>query len=215
MSIVCPVCGTTNADGTEYCEGCGIALSSVGAADASPVSLDAAPTQADFEPSPSVADGVSGAPSAHPLTSDEAPAAEGVPTGSVSSSSPPSYANPASTSMPTTGTHLVHKSLGALTSTTILLRGPRLTVGRFDPSSGPVDIDLSGFAGQENISRRHAEIYQEQGAWCVRDLGSTNGVFVKPAGAERFEPRLQAPAVLGDGDEIAFGNITFVFHAGP
>jgi len=61
----------------------------------------------------------------------------------------------------------------------IPLQGPRLVVGRFDASTGPVEIDLTGVPGAENISRRHAELYFEGGAWKVRDLGSTNGVFVK------------------------------------
>ncbi|TAF11313.1 MAG: FHA domain-containing protein, partial [Nostocales cyanobacterium] len=53
-------------------------------------------------------------------------------------------------------------------------------VGIFDPDSGPVDIDLEIFSGSETVSRNHAEIYPEMGTWKVKDLGSTNGIFIKP-----------------------------------
>ena len=49
------------------------------------------------------------------------------------------------------------KKFGAPTGDVIPLQGDHLVVGRFDASTGPVDIDLSGLAGQEHISRRHAE----------------------------------------------------------
>lgn len=106
------------------------------------------------------------------------------------------------------------KKYGAPTGEFIPLQGERLVVGRFDASSGPVDIDLTGMGGQEHISRRHAELYRENGAWMVRDLGSTNGVYVKKSGESAFSPRLQEPAALADGDEVAFGNLMLTFHQG-
>ncbi|GHF65717.1 hypothetical protein HNQ07_004764 [Deinococcus metalli] len=106
------------------------------------------------------------------------------------------------------------KKYGAPTGEFIPLHGERLVVGRFDASSGPVDIDLTGMGGQEHISRRHAELYRENGVWTVRDLGSTNGVYVKRAGESAFSPRLQEPAPLHDGDELAFGNLMLTFHQG-
>jgi len=104
------------------------------------------------------------------------------------------------------------KKFGAPTGEFIPLQGERLVVGRFDASSGPVDIDLSGLGGQEHISRRHAELYRDQGVWSVRDLGSTNGVYIKRKGETSFSPRLQEPAALSDGDELAFGNLMLTFH---
>lgn len=104
------------------------------------------------------------------------------------------------------------KKFGAPTGEFIPLQGERLVVGRFDASSGPVDIDLSGLGGQEHISRRHAELYRDQGVWSVRDLGSTNGVYIKRKGEASFSPRLQEPAALSDGDELAFGNLMLTFH---
>ncbi|WP_019009279.1 FHA domain-containing protein [Deinococcus aquatilis] len=104
------------------------------------------------------------------------------------------------------------KKFGAPTGEFIPLQGERLVVGRFDASSGPVDIDLSGLGGQEHISRRHAELYRDQGTWSVRDLGSTNGVYIKRKGETSFSPRLQEPAALSDGDELAFGNLMLTFQ---
>ena len=91
--------------------------------------------------------------------------------------------------------------------------GERLIIGRFDPESGPVDIDLENTPEAAQISRHHAEMYREaDGTWYVRDLGSTNGVFIKPAGASTFNSRITTPEAVSNGDEIAFGNARFVLR---
>jgi pSer/pThr/pTyr-binding forkhead associated (FHA) protein len=100
---------------------------------------------------------------------------------------------------------------GASGGESFTLSSDQMVVGRFDPSAGPVDIDLAGHPGENYISRRHAELYLENGVWFVRDLGSTNGVYVKKAGQGQYSPRLTEPSALGDGDEVAFGNVKFVF----
>lgn len=100
---------------------------------------------------------------------------------------------------------------GAPTGEEIPLFGQRLVVGRFDPETGPVDIDLSEAAESSHISRQHGELYREGDVWMVRDLGSTNGVFVKSGTDASFGPRVTAPRSLNDGDEVAFGNARFVF----
>ncbi|MBB6098646.1 hypothetical protein HNR42_002081 [Deinobacterium chartae] len=107
---------------------------------------------------------------------------------------------------------LAFKRFGALTGDVVPLHAGRMVVGRFDASTGPVEIDVSGLPGAEHVSRRHAELYLEGGRWMVRDLGSTNGVFVKRAQDEAFGPRLTAPVALEDGDELAFGNMVVVFQ---
>ena len=87
-------------------------------------------------------------------------------------------------------------------------------VGIFDSDSGPVEIDLEQFFGGETVSRNHAEIYQELGTWKIKDLGSTNGVFIKAPGQTRFSARITIPTPLNSGDEIAFGKVRFLFEAG-
>ncbi len=98
-----------------------------------------------------------------------------------------------------------------MTGDGFVMHSERMVVGRFDPSAGPVDIDLSGGQGENYISRRHAEVYLENGVWLVRDLGSTNGVYVKRAGQAQYSPRIIEPQSLNDGDEVAFGNMKFLF----
>jgi hypothetical protein len=106
---------------------------------------------------------------------------------------------------------LIPRNLGASSSEGYVMHSERMVVGRFDPSAGPVDIDLSGGQGENYISRRHAEVYLENGFWLVRDLGSTNGVYVKRAGQAQYSPRIIEPQALSDGDEVAFGNMKFLF----
>lgn len=106
---------------------------------------------------------------------------------------------------------LVIKQFGAPTANSIPLQSQRLVVGRFDASSGPVDIDVSSLAGAEHISRRHAELFWQNG-WHVRDLGSTNGVFVKRAQDSAYLPRISDIVALYSGDEVAFGNMQLIFQ---
>ncbi len=96
--------------------------------------------------------------------------------------------------------------------TEFLLDKSRLIIGRNEPETASVDIDLAGFPQANTISRKHAEIYQEAGQWKVKDLDSQNGTFIKPAGQSRFSPRITSPAVLNYGDEIAFGKVRFRFQ---
>ena len=80
-------------------------------------------------------------------------------------------------------------------------------IGRFDPSVGPIDIDLGNLPEGVYVSRKHAKITQEDGIWKIHDLGSSNGTFVL---ADDFEKVTIAD--LADGAEIALGNARFVFH---
>ncbi|WP_424097527.1 FHA domain-containing protein [Moorena producens] len=86
-------------------------------------------------------------------------------------------------------------------------------IGIFDPDMGPVDIDLEPFVGNETVSRHHAEIYREGGQWKIKDLGSTNGVFIKPAGKTRFNAKITRPETINPGDEIAIAKIRFLFQS--
>lgn len=129
----------------------------------------------------------------------------------VESVSPPPPVVPTPT---TTGVaRLLLKRGGALTGDEFPISG-RVIIGRFERDTGPVDIDLGNLPESAYISRRHAEIYQdESGQWFVKDLGSTNGTFVKASGSPQFQqiPKDQ-PFPISDGDEIAFGNVRFVFR---
>ncbi|WP_299427936.1 FHA domain-containing protein [uncultured Meiothermus sp.] len=192
--IVCKVCGTENPDGTQYCESCGVELTPEATQAPAPepvVTQTAAPEPVVTE-------------TPAPTPAETQPAPEAAPT-------EPTPATPAASAF--RPGQLIFKRFGALTTDTIPLQGPRLVVGRFDASTGPVEIDLTGVAGAENISRRHAELFFD-GVWKVRDLGSTNGVFIKRAGEDAYSPRLVEPSEIKDGDELAFGNVILVFKEG-
>jgi len=70
-----------------------------------------------------------------------------------------------------------------------VLSGSRLLIGR----SRDCDITID----DPNVSRRHAELRNEDGRWVVADLGSTNGVKVNGQRVERV--------ALDPGDELVFG----------
>ena len=79
--------------------------------------------------------------------------------------------------------------------------GPTTTLGR--QSSNDVVVAETG------VSRKHAEIVQEEGGYYLRDLSTTNGTFVnrKKIGEEDHP--------LKDGDSIRLGasEVSLVFHS--
>jgi hypothetical protein len=76
------------------------------------------------------------------------------------------------------------------------LAGNEAVIGR----SRECDITLE----DANVSRRHAELRRENGAWWIVDLGSTNGVEVNGERVER--------ARLGHDDRIVLGRTELVFE---
>lgn len=90
-------------------------------------------------------------------------------------------------------------SIGAYAGSIFPIPGSACTIGR-DPSS---DIPL---ANDATVSRRHASIQCENGAWSVTDLGSSNGVFVNGV-------RIGGAQPLHPGDEVQIGNTRFRFEA--
>lgn len=231
---VCQVCQKENPAGAEYCEDCGAALSApaptpvgAGASGGGSTAASAPGASPSVSAAGSPASPAPGSPTASADTSaSSAPSA--VPTVPPTSSSSAAAASPtapaaapaadlgAQPKAPTVSAsaqaRLLAVRYGAPTGDEIPLIGQRLVVGRFDPETGPVDIDLSESAESGHISRQHGELYREgDGSWMVRDLGSTNGVFVKGGDAASFGPRITAPRPLQDGDEVAFGNARFIF----
>jgi serine/threonine protein kinase len=85
-------------------------------------------------------------------------------------------------------------------------------IGRYDPNRRPVDINLENFSGSDTVARNHAEIYHEGDRWKIKDLSSTNGVFIKHSGQTRFGSRITDIAPLNNGDEVAFGKVKLSFH---
>jgi FHA domain/DUF1707 SHOCT-like domain len=77
--------------------------------------------------------------------------------------------------------------------------GPaRFTIGR-EPRCDLVIADLS-------VSRRHADLLRADGQWLLRDLGSTNGT-------RRNGWRISSPVPVQAGDQLTFGQVTFIVGA--
>lgn len=231
MSITCPTCGyDRNPDNAEFCDACGAELTTAISAPAQSAPSTPAPNspQADspepvpdiipiVPPAPPAADSPPQADSPEPVfTPPPAPSnTPPTPVNPVSESSSPAT-SPAtspvtSPAVPSPDMCLIAKQTNA-PQTEFPLNQVAL-VGIFDTDSGPVDIDLESFIGGETVSRHHAEIYPEGGIWMVKDLGSTNGVFIKPQGERRFTARITVPTPLNPGDEVAFGKVQFFVKA--
>lgn len=101
---------------------------------------------------------------------------------------------------------LIVKRSGAETDVEFPVHSPCI-IGRFDPTVGPIDIDLASLPEGSYVSRKHAKLFTEDGVWKVKDLGSSNGTFVLGDDFERVEE-----AEIHDGTEIALGNARFVFR---
>ncbi len=78
-----------------------------------------------------------------------------------------------------------------------------VVVGRADSEHGIVPtIDLTSFDPKRSVSRQHARIYLEHGAFIIEDLGSRHHTQV---GATTLTPH--QPTSLQDGDVVTFGTV--------
>jgi pSer/pThr/pTyr-binding forkhead associated (FHA) protein len=112
------------------------------------------------------------------------------------------------------GARLTLRRGGALSQEVFSIATGPAIVGRFDPETGPVDVDLGPLPEAVYISRHHAEIWSDgSGQWFVKDLGSGNGTFVCAAGERQFR-KAAGDQPIHDGDEIALGNARFQFRTG-
>lgn len=192
MTITCPECRYDNLDGTEFCDACGFELGAAAVA---------APAVQTSPPQPQIA--VHSTPLAATVVQTPTPQPQPQPQIAVHSTPVPVGAISATA-------RLICKQAGSPIPEFAI--DSSVLIGKFDPDMGPVDIDLEGFPGDETVSRNHAEIYQEAGVWKIKDLGSSNGVFIKPAGQPRFGARITMPEALNSGDEIAIAKVRFLFQ---
>lgn len=89
------------------------------------------------------------------------------------------------------------------------LNGPESNIGRWDADGGVFpDVDLDSDDPEAKVSRRHARIWMNNGAYLIEDLGSTNGTFINRG--RRLAPGDRQP--LKDGDEIIVGKTFLRFR---
>jgi serine/threonine-protein kinase len=82
-------------------------------------------------------------------------------------------------------------------------------VGRWDPDGGAFpEVDLTQDDPEAKISRKHARIFFQAGAYQLEDVGSLNGTYINRG------PRLMpgSPQPLKNGDEVVMGKTFFKFQ---
>ena len=103
-------------------------------------------------------------------------------------------------------------SLLHLQSNTTIEIPNHLDVVHFGKPNGhiPPDIDVSGFADSEVVSRVHADIRIEGDVFYIEDTGSSNGTYINHAPLQKGNRHR-----LRTGDRIALGKgdlVTFIFQ---
>lgn len=132
---------------------------------------------------------------------------EDQPVEEIQAEAPPALDDEAAEPAPVAQPRLVIKRAGVETDEVFPFMCPAV-IGRFDPSVGPVDIDLGTIEEGTYVSRKHAKITEENGVYKIADLGSSNGTYVSEDG----DFKRVDEAEIHSGEEIAFGNARVVFY---
>ncbi len=185
--IRCPSCQTANLDTSRFCDECGSRL--VVQAVSEPAAYVPPPSSGSFSRPGNVTS--LGIP---PVDLDAEPAP------ATSASRPPISG-------------VAHASLvierGDVPGTEFRLVSDESTIGRWDADNGIFpDVDLDAHDSDAKVSRRHARIVRNKGAYYIEDLGSTNGTYVNRG--RRLLPG--NPQILNDGDEVIVGKTFLRFQ---
>ncbi|MBC6473162.1 MAG: FHA domain-containing protein [Hormoscilla sp. GM102CHS1] len=208
MAITCPACNyDCNPEGAQFCEACGHELSQ-GNSQANILYPDNPPPE---EPEPDAGNTINIYPPSPPPVYPAPTTVQSSPAPTYPAQTNVSYNFPPTVISSGTTARLIPKQAGSPVPE-IILDSSSAIIGRFDPDTGPVEVDLEGFHGDETVSRNHGEIYLERGQWQIKDIGSINGIFIKPAGQTRFGPKITMPSTLNPGDEIAIGKVRLLFQ---
>jgi hypothetical protein len=197
--IVCANCAHQNPDGATQCEACYTPLSPA------PATGNAAPPD-DFSgkilPLPLGDDPEAGAsPMPQVAAASTFQLDPNLPSAVVSPT--PSVAAP-KTQLQISTVRLLH-----VQSNTVLELPSHLSVVHIGKPNDriPPDIDVSGFADSDIVSRVHADIRVEGDAYYIEDVGSSNGTYINslplPPG-NRHRLRAGDRIALGKGDRVSF-----------
>jgi len=125
----------------------------------------------------------------------------------LTAAEPPSTT--AALSSPQTKLQQEQAGLRHVRSNTVIQISPGLSVIHIGKPNDriPPDIDISGFPDSEIVSRIHADIRVEAGAYYIEDVGSSNGTYINniplPMG-NRHRLRPGDRISLGKGDRVTF-----------
>lgn len=219
--ITCERCQTENVDGAQYCDECGLPLTSAGRAQSDgrtpilqmlskPLTLagDGAPPEVVSPDAPTRHDGNKDGDAASSVAISEAASAVRT---SMAARATPAPA-PARGNAPA-GAHDAHAALvinrGRSAGKEFPVHEDEAYIGRWDADSGIFpDVDLDSDDPEAKVSRRHARITRRGEQYYIEDLGSTNGTFINRG--RRLLPGDRQP--LNDGDEIIIGKTFLRFH---
>jgi pSer/pThr/pTyr-binding forkhead associated (FHA) protein len=114
---------------------------------------------------------------------------------------------PVGTQLQSQGASLVHVQ----TQTTLEIPAGLTVIHLGKPNDKvPPDIDVSGFANSDVVSRVHADIRLEGNEYFLEDVGSANGTYVNHTALPPGNRHLLRP-----GDRLALGKgdlVTFIFQ---
>jgi hypothetical protein len=123
---------------------------------------------------------------------------------------PAAYAGTATTSTPAIGVGSVQALLRSKSTGKeyLLDSGREAVIGRGDPARGlQPEVELSdSVARAKGVSRSHAKVIFDSGAFYLVDLNSANSTFVN---GNRLSP--QQAYGLGNGDEVKLGEYELTF----
>ena len=186
--IRCPSCQTANLDTSRFCDECGSRLVAAAAVEVQPAYVPP-PSASSFARPVSV-------------TSIGVPPVDFEPEKVVSLVNDKEHAS-----------GIAHSRLiierGDVPGTEFRLVNDESTIGRWDADNGIFpDVDLDAHDTDAKVSRRHARIVRNNGAYFIEDLGSTNGTYVN-RGRRLLPGNAQ---ILNDGDEVIVGKTFLRFH---
>lgn len=217
--MACPNCGASVQSDASFCGQCGFNLKAAvqtSGSDVPPPPPDENPATIapDFDvpdlvaPDPLVQlDPLSAAVGVNAPT----PPSEGEPEAVVSAapSAPPAPATPSVPPVTPTQIQTQTARLLHIQTNTVLELASHLSVIHIGKPNDriPPDIDVSGFADSEIVSRIHADIRVEGDAYYIEDVGSSNGTYINnislPSG-NRHRLRPGDRIALGKGDKVSF-----------
>ncbi|HEY7933477.1 MAG TPA: MMPL family transporter, partial [Solirubrobacteraceae bacterium] len=100
----------------------------------------------------------------------------------------------------------LHVTSGEAVGAIIVLAAEPLTIGRDPGQDGITDV----LGSDAELSRRHANVWEQNGQPMIEDLGSSNGTFVN-------DRRVDGPTALHPGDTVRIGSsiLTVVGDSDP